>query len=223
MDNFIFDSNALEGFLIPFNTTKSLEVIGKELLNKSFTSNLNKFGKDKDHNILYITGYSGSGKSTLANYLADEYTDIIHLDLYYESNLSDDSNQNKRFNQYMKHHNIKSINQVPRDQWAPLKILSKFENAVEDFSKEEFKNNRKVICEGVQIHDGGLWNNKSHYKDKPLIIIKSNALKSFSQAFKRDNRSFKDISSIQSIKEWIAWYQIMGKNLKELENTIKDK
>ena len=39
--------------------------LGLDTLAKSKTANLKNWGKDSEHNILYITGYSGSGKSTI--------------------------------------------------------------------------------------------------------------------------------------------------------------
>ena len=54
----------------------------KQILVNSSKKNIDKWGADQKHNILYITGISGSGKSTLSN----SYTDssIIHLDSYFE-------------------------------------------------------------------------------------------------------------------------------------------
>ena len=37
-----------------------------ENLKNADTQNLERFGKDREHNILYISGRSGSGKSTVA-------------------------------------------------------------------------------------------------------------------------------------------------------------
>lgn len=45
---------------------------GAELFKKSEKRNLNSFGSDKDHNILYIDGISGSGKYTLALFLKNQ-------------------------------------------------------------------------------------------------------------------------------------------------------
>lgn len=58
--------------------------LGLTNLSKSKTSNINKWGQDSEHNILYITGVSGSGKSTIARSMADPNTNVIHLDSYFE-------------------------------------------------------------------------------------------------------------------------------------------
>ena len=81
-----FTSETLEAFLIKNPNKIPLSEKGKKLLRNANTYNLNKWGKDESHNILYITGYSGSGKSTLATYFKDSNTDVIHLDLYFDTN-----------------------------------------------------------------------------------------------------------------------------------------
>ena len=151
-----FTSETLEAFLIKDPNKIPLSEKGKKLLRNSHIYNIDKWGKDESHNILYITGYSGSGKSTLATYFKDSNTDLIHLDLYFEKNSIDNENRNTNFDHYLKSKGIKAINEVPREQWESLKVLSKFENAVEDFAKEQFHKGRKVIAEGIQIYDESL-------------------------------------------------------------------
>lgn len=69
--------------------------------------NLKKFGKDREHNILYISGKSGSGKSTAALSMKDEDTDVIHLDSYFElRNINSRKNQNPNFNKFLREHSF---------------------------------------------------------------------------------------------------------------------
>ena len=56
----------------------------KRNMKNADTQNLDKWGTDKDHNILYISGKSGSGKSTAALDMSETNTNIIHLDSYFE-------------------------------------------------------------------------------------------------------------------------------------------
>lgn len=51
-------------------------------LESSKKFNLDSWGLDSDHNILYITGLSGSGKSTTANSFSTDTNVIFHLDDY---------------------------------------------------------------------------------------------------------------------------------------------
>ena len=211
-------SEALEAFLIKDPNKIPLSEKGKKLLRNSHIYNIDKWGKDESHNILYITGYSGSGKSTLATYFKDSNTDLIHLDLYFEKNSIDDESQDTNFNEYLKTKGIKPINMVPKDQWVKTQVFSKFEKALEDFAKEQFHKGRKVIAEGIQIYDESLWEDKSHYKDKPLIIVKTNAITSVNRAMNRDRNKFK---SIPQVKEYIGWYSSANKQLKNLDKSVK--
>lgn len=84
------------------NNVKGLE---KE---KVYSSNLDKWGKSKDNNILYITGFSGSGKSTIATKLKSKNTQVIHIDSYVERDKHGEasSHQNKDLNDYLKKGNF---------------------------------------------------------------------------------------------------------------------
>ena len=51
--------------------------------------------------VINLTGQSGSGKSTLATYLKDSSTDVIHLDLYFDTNdISNDFQFNTVISKY---------------------------------------------------------------------------------------------------------------------------
>ena len=78
----------------------------KQNMKKSKSTNLDKWGKDEKHNILYIMGISGSGKSTLALSLKKKKIEVIHLDSYFclldilpSTQIKD---QNKNFNDFLK-------------------------------------------------------------------------------------------------------------------------
>lgn len=49
-------SEALEAFLIKDHNKFPLSEKGKKLLRNSYIYNIDKWGKDESHNILYITG-----------------------------------------------------------------------------------------------------------------------------------------------------------------------
>lgn len=72
------------------NTDGSLTTAGRDRnynrknMKNADTQHLDKWGADKDHNILYISGKSGSGKSTAALAMSDSNTNVIHLDSYFE-------------------------------------------------------------------------------------------------------------------------------------------
>lgn len=116
------------------------EQLGHRNLKKAKTKNLNKWGKDKDHNILYITGYSGSGKTTVAKSLSDKNTDIVHLDAYYD-NVTDYTarQQNKKFNKILTKKQVK-IPVVDNKSWTD------FESALMEFGRKKSHCRRNSNC-----------------------------------------------------------------------------
>ena len=143
------------------------------------TQNIDRFGKDREHNILYISGRSGSGKSTVALSLKDDNTDVIHLDSYFElRNKSSIKNQNTNFNKFLKSNGFdpRSLNDsklFKEDIKAYFKKVDEFTKLSEDFGRSSFDNNRKVIMEGVQLLDETMYPNKRFFDDKPGIVLKT--------------------------------------------------
>lgn len=142
---------------------------------------LDKWGTDKDHNILYISGKSGSGKSTAALAMSDSNTDVIHLDSYFELKNKSEANKNKneRFNNFLKKNgfDINSLNDgklFKNDINKYFKKVDKFAELSEEFGRVEFDNSRKVIMEGVQLLDETMYPDKRFFYDKPYILLKTN-------------------------------------------------
>ena len=166
----------------------------KENMKNAETQNLDKFGTDKDHNILYISGKSGSGKSTAALAMSDSNTSIIHLDSYFElKNKSEaNKNKNKRFNNFLKRNGFdaNSLNDgklFKNDIKAYFKKVDKFTELSEEFGRTEFNDSRKVIMEGVQLLDETMYPNKRFFYDKPCILLKTNDNVSRKRAKERDS------------------------------------
>ena len=166
----------------------------KENMKNAETQHLDKFGTDKDHNILYISGKSGSGKSTAALAMSDSNTSIIHLDSYFElKNKSEaNKNKNKRFNNFLKRNgfDINSLNDeklFKNDIKAYFKKVDKFSELSEEFGRTEFNDSRKVIMEGVQLLDETMYPNKRFFDDKPRILLKTNDNISRKRAKERDS------------------------------------
>lgn len=194
---------------------------------KSKVSNIDKWGSDKDHNILYITGYSGSGKSTLANKFKDKNTNIISLDRYFEkldknisANLNDKeftNHLNKNFPEYKTIANVKSGERNTKSHWNNVDRLMA---ETEKFAAMQYPK-KKVIVEGVQLSDDTTYPNKNFFKDKPLAITETSALKSFSRAAKRDGKNI--ITSIKEAKTYMQWYGNMNQSLDKLIKTTDAK
>ena len=158
------------------------------------TKYLDKWGTDKDHNILYISGKSGSGKSTAALAMSDSNTDVIHLDSYFELKNKSEANKNKneRFNNFLKNNDFdaNSLNDgklFKNNIKEYFKKVDKFTDLSEEFSREEYGYSRKVIMEGVQLLDETMYPNKRFFDDKPCILLKTNDDVSRKRAKERDS------------------------------------
>ena len=191
------------------------------------TANIEKWGTDKDHNILYITGYSGSGKSTLAVTLKDKNTNVIHLDPYFEKmdkNVSASIKDkeftkflDKNFPEYQTIANHKDGERHTKPWWNKVDKLMK---QTEKFAEQQYPK-KKVIVEGVQLSDNTAYGNNSFYKGKPLAITETGAIKSYLRASKRDDKSI--IKSIKGAKEYIQWYGNMTESISKLSEVTNTK
>ena len=166
----------------------------KRNMKNADTQNLDKWGTDKEHNILYISGKSGSGKSTAALAMSDSNTNVIHLDSYFElKNKSEASkNKNERFNNFLKKNgfDINSLNDgklFKNDINEYFKKVDKFAELSEEFGRAEFDNSRKVIMEGVQLLDETMYPDKRFFDDKSCILLKTNDDISRKRAKERDS------------------------------------
>ncbi len=182
------------------NNDGSLTDVGKNRnynkrnMKNADTQNLDKWGTDKEHNTLYISGKSGSGKSTAALAIADSNTNVIHLDSYFELKNKSEANKNKneRFNNFLKKNgfDIDSLNDeklFKNDIQEYFKKVDKFTKLSAEFGRAEFNNSRKVIMEGVQLLDETMYPNKRFFDDKSCILLKTNDETSRKRAKERDS------------------------------------
>lgn len=174
----------------PINEEKSDKIYEKSLKEamRSPHKNLDSWGSDPKHNVLYVTGYSGSGKSTAALALANKHknTSIIHLDRYVDGM---DVPKNKDFERYMDS-NAKGWREMTtnpdydsKDYWEKV---DKFTKAIEKYGEYSFRKGKPVIAEGVQIMDEW-WGDHKYLSDKPVILMRTNSIISEYRASKRDS------------------------------------
>lgn len=203
-----------------------------ESTERPYTSyNLDKFGKSRNTNILFITGISGSGKSSLAKIIQEQTnSDLISIDLYLSNSDNKSINQMSRsFNRFLD----KNVPYWKRMQKAAYDVLANidtynneerkvvgewfdtFESALLKYGRDLFPD-KKVIAEGVQILDDTLfYNNKQFLKGKPLIIMDTDkAISIKSRAF----RDKKDIHKILNNKELMNQFDVWSNGIEELKN-----
>ena len=192
-----------------------------KVISKSHSSNIDKWGKSKDTNALYITGYSGSGKTSVALSLAGPKDKVVHLDAFVE----DISEKTSRFRdpdfvKYLDKHvpdwkDVTVSNMSNKDYWD---TVEKFDKAIEGFSRETYGKGGKVIVEGVQIADKWLKGKGSDYKGKPLMVLNTNAVTSMSRAFDRDGRGnlLKGLAGLDDPKQYLKWVYDTNRHMKEI-------
>jgi len=171
----------------------------KDILKNAKTYNLDSWGKDPDHNILYVTGFSGSGKSTAAENLGDKNTDVVHLDIYIEPWMDSEETgiyECKALNKFLDKKGVPykklrdgSFNDETgkpynNKQW--WKTIDQLQEGIEAFGKSQYNKKRRVVVEGVAMNDETMYEDKSFFKGKPLAIMKTGAIKSTYRAAKRD-------------------------------------
>lgn len=197
------------------------------------TANLDKFGTTADNNVLFIAGYSGSGKSTTALGFKRAGDHVIHLDAYTEQHPDAAKIRNKKFNAYLDKEVPKwktllgawdggKLKLRPSEYWP---TVDAFRNAIENFSKQEFKNGNRVIVEGVQISDDWLSGDKNYYAGKPMIVLSTNPIVSMQRAFERDGRGnlIKGLKGLDDAKDYLKWYKNSNTRLKDLAESSSAK
>lgn len=161
----------------------------KQNLKNAKIQNVDKWGKSRDNNILYIRGVSGSGKSTVANSYKDDKTSVIHLDLYTEKQNLKNKDRNSRLDAYLKVKKFdpKSMSTAEKDKMKRFQNIDKFTEYMQEWSKLEYDKGRKVICEGVQLNDNTMFEDTETFlKDKPLITLTTNESLASKRAKRRD-------------------------------------
>ena len=191
------------------------------------TANLEKFGKDRDNNILYIAGYSGSGKSTMASGIAKKNDKIIRLDFYADPvNRETSVLRDREFNRFLEkkgidYKRVSNAHKREKDTYNQSgkywKDVDAIRDAIIEYSKEQFDKGNRVIVEGVQIAGDWLTGDKSYYKGKPLIIMRTPILTSIRRGSQRDG-----IIGWRAIKHAHEVYDYFKRSDKQLDDLAKE-
>lgn len=227
------DGSLTELGRLRYDVNKKVNSVDK--INRSHTDyNIDKWGKTKDTNILWISGLSGSGKSTLAYQKAKENNaDLIHMDLYlystpgkYTNKMSKDFNAflDKNYPDWKKMQNdaYKLLRKIDRREGEDKKKVGlwfdTFQEALTAYSAK-MCGSKKIIAEGVQILDDTLfYNNKVGLKNQPLIMMNTSLVESLASRILRDNKSFDSLLNSGSIEQ----AKIFERGKQEIERILSE-
>ncbi len=181
--------------------------------------NFDKWGSNRNHNVLYIIGASGSGKSTTALGLADKNDSIIHLDTLFENTAHGTSARNKEFEEYCMTKGIdvpkaRDVNISRNERW---KIIDAIGDQIEPYGRHCYNKGRRVVVEGVQLADDTMFPDKRYFKTRPTITLHTNKIISAYRAATRDKTRIKDVFKDMTDKERAEWYDYVDKHIREIE------
>lgn len=189
--------------------------------------NVDKWGCDKDHNILFITGLSGSGKSTTAkNISIDTNSVLVDLDAYYGEATR---KTNKNLDEYLgkKYPEYKTANNelLKNDATEYFRIKDNMIKHMVEYSKYIYP--KRMIIEGVEIFNGTILPEITF--NQAVYIIGTDMNVSKERAIKRMVEMGESIHAIQEYKNpeselgkrFIDDYIYNERLLKEFENGLK--
>ena len=96
------------------------------------------------------------------------------------------------------------------------KEVDAIREAIEEYSKLQYDKGNRVIVEGVQIQGDWLSGEKSYYKDKPVMILRTPALKSIHRGSMRDGIT--GLNEAKHVAQVMKYYKNVNKKLDDLAN-----
>lgn len=201
--------------------------------------NIEKWGKDKDHNLLIVTGNSGSGKSTLAvNYAKVQNAKAIHMDAYWDNPINLGHVRNPEFDKYLKRKvpeydeivkNFERYDEVrftepgvaDKERKHYWQVMDKVRDALYDFAKDSWPGS-KVIAEGIQWTDSTLFVDKDEAKPKmegmPMVVVTTPPLLSTIRRGIRDDT----ITEVKTMINVYGMNKVLNENIKEREKWVME-
>lgn len=190
---------------------------------------LDEWGKSKDMNILWVTGFSGSGKTTIAKKLKEKYpkAQVVYLDDFYCRWDKEDLTKTLPIEYPTLYPKIKdAVQRLQNDKtvsyharMAALDLLIERLVAVskEDFGKVQY------IIEGIQIYEAIPFN---LVKDQPMIIKGTSAFGSLVRRFNRNGYKYTVIDrgigfTIKTLLDHICWYMRDDKMINKIRKDIE--
>lgn len=206
-------------------TQEGLKRYATKNLKKGNAHNLDSWGKDADHNVLYIVGASGSGKSTTALGLADSHDSVIHLDTLLENEEHGRMYRNNDFEKFCisKGIDVNRARDTSIDRKERWKVIDAISEQIEPYGKQCYNRGKRVVVEGVQMADDTMFPDKGYFKNRPVVTLHTNKTRSAWRAATRDKSNPIDIFKDLTDKERSEWYDYVEEGLDKIDkaNSIK--
>ncbi len=206
-------------------TKEGLRRYATKNLKKGNAHNLDSWGKDANHNVLYIVGASGSGKSTTALGLVDDHDSVIHLDTLLENEEHGQMYRNNDFEKFCISKGIdvdraRDTSISRKERW---KVIDAISDQIEPYGQQCYNRGRRVVVEGVQMADDTMFPDKVYFKDRPVVTLHTNKTRSAWRAATRDKSNPIDIVKDLTDKERSEWYDYVEEGLNKIDkaNSVK--
>lgn len=190
---------------------------------------LDEWGKSKDMNILWVTGFSGSGKTTIANKLKEKYpqAQVIHLDDFYCAWDKEDLTKTIPTLYPKLYPRMKDVVQRLQDDRNKSMVeriaaLNMFIERIVALSKEDY-GKMPYIVEGIQVYGSIRYD---LIKDQPLVIKGTSAIGALVRRFKRGGYGQSVVSqgvgyTLYTMLDHLSWYMKDDKLINQLRKAIK--
>lgn len=151
---------------------------------------------------------------------------VIHLDIYADEVSAGAGSRDKDFDKFLDQNapNTRAIPSMKFGTKKYWKTVDDLSDAIDAYSKQQYKQGNRVIVEGIQIAQNWLRNGYDSYKGQPVAVLSTNKVSSLMQEFIRDQRTDpgKAIKELFS-KSGTNWSVNSQKELKEMAKTVEAK